>query len=166
MPSDIDREITDDSLGEEIKVSVPADLVKALKGLAIACGTTLFVTVLGAWKVCALDCHLCRYRDFPCQRLIPEHEWCLERVHEASQSALSVVCKFAVDLSGDALSATLFACVQLLLSQYSGLKDVIVQTAMAGRVASELEPLIGWFANGAAVRTKLDGGRAGPCIPS
>ena len=49
-------------------------------------------------------------------------------------------------------------CLQLLLSQYSGLKDVIVQTAMAGRVASELEPLIGWFANGAAVRTKLDGG--------
>ncbi len=48
--------------------------------------------------------------------------------------------------------------MQLLLSQYSGLKDVIVQTAMAGRVASELEPLIGWFANGAAVRTKLDGG--------
>ncbi|CAK0785103.1 hypothetical protein CVIRNUC_008309 [Coccomyxa viridis] len=95
MPSDFDRPITDDSLGEEIKVSVAADLVRSLKSLAIACGTTLFVTVLGAWK--------------------------------------------------------------LLLSQYSGLKDVIVQTAMAGRVASELEPLIGWFANGAAVRTKLDG---------
>ena len=47
--------------------------------------------------------------------------------------------------------------MQLLMSQYSGLKDVVVQTAMAGRVASELEPLIGWFANGAAVRTKLDG---------
>ena len=51
MPSDFDRPITDDSLGEEIKVSVPADLVKSLKSLAIACGTTLFVTVLGAWKV-------------------------------------------------------------------------------------------------------------------
>ena len=67
--------------------------------------------------------------------------------------------------SSDALSATLFACAQLLLSQYSGLMDVVVQTAMAGRVASELEPLIGWFANGAAVRTKLDGGRPSPCIP-
>ena len=52
MPSDFDRPITDDSLGEEIKVSVAADLVKSLKSLAIACGTTLFVTVLGAWKVC------------------------------------------------------------------------------------------------------------------
>ena len=51
MPSDFDRPITDDSLGEEIKVSVAADLVKSLKSLAIACGTTLFVTVLGAWKV-------------------------------------------------------------------------------------------------------------------
>ena len=51
MPSDFDRPITDDSLGEEIKVSVPADLVRSLKSLAIACGTTLFVTVLGAWKV-------------------------------------------------------------------------------------------------------------------
>ena len=51
MPSDFDRPITDDSLGEEIKVSVAADLVRSLKSLAIACGTTLFVTVLGAWKV-------------------------------------------------------------------------------------------------------------------
>ena len=51
MPSDFDRPITDDSLGEEIKVSVAADLVASLKSLAIACGTTLFVTVLGAWKV-------------------------------------------------------------------------------------------------------------------
>ena len=51
MPSDFDTPITDDSLGEEIKVSVPADLVRSLKSLAIACGTTLFVTVLGAWKV-------------------------------------------------------------------------------------------------------------------
>ena len=57
-------------------------------------------------------------------------------------------------------------CLQLLLSQYSGLKDVIVQTAMAGRVASELEPLIGWFANGAAVRTKLDGGHGPRSRPS
>ena len=51
MPSDFDRPITDDSLGDEIMVSVPADLVKRLKSLAIACGTTLFVTVLGAWTV-------------------------------------------------------------------------------------------------------------------
>ena len=51
MPSDFDTPITDDSLGEEIKVTVPADLVRSLKSLAIACGTTLFVTVLGAWKV-------------------------------------------------------------------------------------------------------------------
>ena len=51
MPSDFDRPVTDDSLGDEIMVSVPADLVKSLKSLAIACGTTLFVTVLGAWTV-------------------------------------------------------------------------------------------------------------------
>ena len=57
-------------------------------------------------------------------------------------------------------------CLQLLLSQYSGLNDVIVQTAMAGRVASELEPLIGWFANGAAVRTKLDGGHSPHSVPA
>jgi hypothetical protein len=91
MPSDFDREITDDSLGEEIKVSVPLDLVKALKGLAIACGTTLFVTVLGAWKVCALGCHLCRYIDIPCQRLIPGHVWCLECVHSSTISTLHVL---------------------------------------------------------------------------
>ena len=38
MPSDFDRPITDESLGEEIKLSVPANLVQSLKSLAIACG--------------------------------------------------------------------------------------------------------------------------------
>ena len=47
--------------------------------------------------------------------------------------------------------------MQLLLSQYSSSKDVAVLTAMAGRPAVEVEPLVGWFACGCAIRTNLEG---------
>ena len=49
------------------------------------------------------------------------------------------------------------AVMQLLLSQYSSSKDVAVLTAMAGRPAVEVEPLVGWFACGCAIRTNLEG---------
>ena len=49
------------------------------------------------------------------------------------------------------------AVMQLLLSQYCSSKDVAVLTAMAGRPAVEVEPLVGWFACGCAIRTSLEG---------
>ncbi len=47
--------------------------------------------------------------------------------------------------------------LQLLLSQYSTSKDIVVLTAMAGRPVVELEPLVGWFACGCAIRSSLEG---------
>ncbi|MDH5548217.1 MAG: amino acid adenylation domain-containing protein, partial [Gammaproteobacteria bacterium] len=58
-------------------------------------------------------------------------------------------------------SATLFmvltAAYQLLLSQYSGQKDICIGTPSANRNHSELEPLIGFFINTLVIRTQLDG---------
>ena len=39
------------SPGGSLPVALPADLVRSLKSLAAACGATLFVVVLTAWKV-------------------------------------------------------------------------------------------------------------------
>ncbi len=56
---------------------------------------------------------------------------------------------------------TLFMCVlavfQLLLSRYSGQKDVLVGSAMTNRIRTELEPLIGLFVNTIPLRTDLSG---------
>ena len=42
---------TANSPGGALPVALPADLVRSLKSLAAACGATLFVVVLTAWKV-------------------------------------------------------------------------------------------------------------------
>src|SRR5437660_847235 len=52
---------------------------------------------------------------------------------------------------------TLFASFQVMLARYSGQEDIIVGTPIAGRVQTELEPLIGDFVNMLAVRTDLSG---------
>ena len=54
--------------------------------------------------------------------------------------------------------------MQLLLSQYGSSKDVVVLTAMAGRPTVELEPLVGWFACGCAIRCSLEGVPSPPCL--
>ena len=42
---------TANSPGGALPVALPTDLVRSLKSLAAACGATLFVVVLTAWKV-------------------------------------------------------------------------------------------------------------------
>ena len=58
--------------------------------------------------------------------------------------------------------------MQLLLGQYSASKDIVVLTAMAGRPTVELEPLVGWFACGCAIRSSLEGvlHQCGPLVHS
>src|SRR3954467_2900993 len=53
---------------------------------------------------------------------------------------------------------TLLAAWQVLLSRYSGQKDIVAGTPIAGRNRSETEPLIGFFVNTLALRTDLSGG--------
>ncbi|HYH82011.1 MAG TPA: amino acid adenylation domain-containing protein [Longimicrobium sp.] len=51
----------------------------------------------------------------------------------------------------------LLAAFQALLSRYGGGADVVVGAAVAGRMRSEVEGLIGFFANTLALRTDLSG---------
>lgn len=55
------------------------------------------------------------------------------------------------------LFMTLLAAWQLLLSRYSGAKDVVVGSPVAGRNLAELEGLIGFFANTLPLRSNLSG---------
>ena len=50
---------------------------------------------------------------------------------------------------------TLLAAFNVLLHRYSSQPDIIVGTPIAGRTRSELEPLIGFFVNTLALRTRL-----------
>jgi amino acid adenylation domain-containing protein len=51
----------------------------------------------------------------------------------------------------------LLAAWQLLLAKYSGQEDVVVGSPIAGRTRTELEGVIGFFANTLALRTDLSG---------
>ncbi|MBD2493308.1 non-ribosomal peptide synthetase [Nostoc sp. FACHB-280] len=59
--------------------------------------------------------------------------------------------------SGTTLFMTLLAVFALLLSRYSGQKDIVVGSAIANRNRREIEPLIGFFVNTLALRTNLEG---------
>lgn len=52
---------------------------------------------------------------------------------------------------------TLLAAFEILLSRYSGQKDFVIGTPIAGRTRVELEALIGFFANTLVLRANLTG---------
>ncbi|RBL90546.1 non-ribosomal peptide synthetase [Chitinophaga flava] len=58
---------------------------------------------------------------------------------------------------GVTLSTTLLAAYKVLLSRYSGLEDIVVACAIAGRTEREVEPLLGFFANTLVLRSDLSG---------
>jgi amino acid adenylation domain-containing protein len=58
---------------------------------------------------------------------------------------------------GTTLFMTLLTVFTLLLSRYSGQEDIVVGSAIANRNRREIEPLIGFFVNTLALRTKLQG---------
>jgi hypothetical protein len=58
---------------------------------------------------------------------------------------------------GVTLFMTLLATLNVLLSRYSGQKDICIGTPIANRTRSELEPLIGFFVNTLVLRTRLGG---------
>ncbi|MFF2922142.1 amino acid adenylation domain-containing protein [Streptomyces celluloflavus] len=57
---------------------------------------------------------------------------------------------------GATLFMTLVAAVQLLLSRWSGRRDLAVGTAAAGRGRTETENLIGFFVNNLVLRSRID----------
>lgn len=58
------------------------------------------------------------------------------------------------------LFATMFAAFKVLLYHYTGLKDIIVGTPLAGRPQTRFEEIIGYFVNMVAVRDDLSGNPA------
>jgi amino acid adenylation domain-containing protein/non-ribosomal peptide synthase protein (TIGR01720 family) len=56
---------------------------------------------------------------------------------------------------GTTLFMTLLAAFQILLSRYTGQRDILVGTPIANRTRSELEDLIGLFMNTLVIRTRL-----------
>src|SRR4030095_9466706 len=59
--------------------------------------------------------------------------------------------------AGVTLFMTLMASFKVLLSRYSGQREVVVGTPIAGRNYAEVEGLIGFFVNMLALRTDLSG---------
>ncbi|MFF9573351.1 amino acid adenylation domain-containing protein [Streptomyces sp. NPDC014685] len=59
--------------------------------------------------------------------------------------------------SGASLFMTLLATFQLLLARYSGQRDIVVGSPVAGRNRAETEELIGFFVNTLVLRTDLSG---------
>ncbi|MEO1375225.1 MAG: amino acid adenylation domain-containing protein, partial [Cyanobacteria bacterium J06635_10] len=70
---------------------------------------------------------------------------------------LSQALKQLSQKSGCTLFMTLLAAFQTLLYRYSGSEDIVVGSAIANRQRSELEGLIGCFANTLAFRSDLSG---------
>lgn len=62
--------------------------------------------------------------------------------------------------SGATLFMTMLAGFQLLLSRYSGQKDIAVGTPVANRNRVEVENVVGMFVNTLVLRTRLDGNRS------
>ncbi len=59
---------------------------------------------------------------------------------------------------GVTLFMTLLAAFQVLLSRYSGQRDIVVGSPIAGRNRVETEGLIGFFVNTVVMRTEVEGG--------
>ena len=57
---------------------------------------------------------------------------------------------------GVTLFMTLLAAFQALLSRYSGQRDIVVGTPIAGRTHHEIEPLIGFFVNTLVLRSRVN----------
>ncbi|HEX8243505.1 MAG TPA: amino acid adenylation domain-containing protein [Longimicrobium sp.] len=58
---------------------------------------------------------------------------------------------------GASVNMVFMAGFNLLLQRYSGQDDLVVGTLLGNRNRAELEPLVGYFVNSGAIRTRLDG---------
>ncbi|MEO8445315.1 MAG: condensation domain-containing protein, partial [Gammaproteobacteria bacterium] len=78
------------------------------------------------------------------------------RLGHALPEALTAQLKALAAAEGVTLFMLLFAAFNLLLARWSGQRDLVVGTPIAGRRRTELEGLVGFFANTLALRTRVD----------
>jgi amino acid adenylation domain-containing protein len=101
---------------------------------------------------------------------VPEAtEFPMDHGRPAVQTHLGAVQRFTVDSElntrlrrlarkeGATLFMVLLAAFEALLFRYTGQKDLVVGTPVAGRTRAEVEGLIGFFVNTLALRTQLHG---------
>lgn len=67
--------------------------------------------------------------------------------------------KKTANKTGTTLFMLLLSAYNILLSKYSGQSDIIVGSPIAGRVQTELENVVGMFANTIAMRNNVDGNK-------
>ena len=75
--------------------------------------------------------------------------------HALSAATTARLQQFAMG-EGVTLFMLLFAAFNVLLSRWSGQADIVIGTPIAGRQRTELEDLVGFFANTLALRTRID----------
>src|ERR1043165_1843450 len=87
---------------------------------------------------------------------VPTHRGAAQffSVSEQVSTQLRELCR----AEGVTLFMGLLAAFNVLLSRYSGQKEILVGTPIANRTRAELEPLIGFFSNTLVLRTNLTGG--------
>ena len=79
------------------------------------------------------------------------------RVGFALPLALSTALRELSHREGTTLFMTLLAAFNILMARYSGQKDIVIGSTIAGRRWRELENLVGLFVNTLALRTDLSG---------
>ena len=79
------------------------------------------------------------------------------RIVEFFPKELANALRAIAHAEGSTLFMLMLAAFKVLLARCSGQTDIVVGTAMANRERSELEGLIGFFANSLALRTDLSG---------
>src|SRR6185503_18197892 len=85
----------------------------------------------------------------------PTHRGAVQRF--AIDAELSAGLRRVARKEGATLFMVLLAAFETLLFRYSGQKDLVVGTPVAGRTRAEVEGLIGFFVNTLALRTQLTG---------
>jgi amino acid adenylation domain-containing protein len=89
-----------------------------------------------------------------CQRP-PQQTYQGQRLVFTLPTPLTQALKMLSQQEGVTLFMTLLAAFQLLLFRYTGQRDVLVGTPIAGRTHADLEGLIGFFVNTLVIRTQL-----------
>ncbi len=86
---------------------------------------------------------------------VPAHRG--ERLSRRLSADLSVKLHALCKQQGATLYMVLLAAFKTLLARWTGAQDMVLGTPIAGRARTELEGLIGFFANTLALRTDLSG---------
>ncbi len=140
LPTDYARPSEPSGRGDVVGFRLPAALTERLRFLAVAEKATMFMVMVAAWQV-----HPGRHRS-------------------ASRGCAA---RLAWDQRASVAAGGLRACAlgQVLLAHYSRSADVVVGTPLGNRSHPELEGLIGYFVNSAALRTDMSGTPLAPSAP-